>query len=172
MNNIYYLMWKDQQVLVLDGSMVKVINKNLLPHPLRDKLLLYDDVVNWAKNRLIPTSRCNAYNILSAYDLDSIDLCAVINANHLATLKDSFWMKESKDRTTWKVVSLYSNTYDEWVAYRALLNITTVTPPKKVSPELTTGGISAKAWFKLNDGIYLFKVGQYELAAAKIMDTL
>ena len=169
----YFLMYKDNQVLRIDDTKVAQLNPDLLPLPLRDKPLYYKDVIdNWAYKRIFSPNRENIKNVCEAYKLTLLDFEKVVKACHLTSINDSFWIKEGTERVTWKDVNLFTNQFDEWIAYRALMNISSVTPPKKVSPELTTRGDTAKAWFKLKDGTYLFKVGKYELAANAILDEL
>lgn len=169
----YILMYKDEKVVEVIGYQVNVLKLSRLPIPLRNRNpLSASDILDWAFNRIIDNNRVAYDNLISAYKSNGLKIDIIFETTHLASLKDSYWFKELRDKKTWKDVNLFTNKFDEWMTYRALLDINSTTQPRSVTPELTTTGKSQKAWIRFSDGIYLLKVGRYELTASAILDTL
>lgn len=169
------LMSKDIPVLeILSNGSTIIKNYNLLPVNIRKRDVNIEDFYSeWINNRAISVSRTNAKAILNSLRISQTNASAICRACHGVNLLDSYWMKDSGEDLAWKDVSLYQNALTKSLAVTALTGKSGMRENGKIhTPELTTQGVSAKAWWREQDFIYLYKVGKKELAASRILDAL
>lgn len=174
--NKTYIMLKDIPVLEIEDYRCKILNYGLLPISLRYPDVNYDDVMHgWTENRTMNVGRTNAKKLLAGFRLSQSNPYMIARLFHFASLSDCYWMKEADEKISWKDVSLFTNSLEKAVSASALLGISTsfsTITEKLHTPELTVQGMSAKAWIREDDGLYLYKIGKKELAASKILAAL
>lgn len=174
--NKTYIMLRNIPVLEIEDYRCKILNYGLLPISLRYPDVNYDDVMHgWTENRTMNVGRTNAKKLLAGFRLSQSNPYMIARLFHFASLSDCYWMKEADEKISWKDVSLFTNSLEKAVSASALLGISTSFSPiteKLHTPELTVQGMSAKAWIREGDGLYLYKIGKKELAASKILAAL
>ena len=174
--NKTYIMLKDIPVLEIEDYRCTILNYELLPISLRYPDVNYDDVMHgWTENRTMSIGRTNAKKLLAGFRISQSNPYMIARLFHFASLSDCYWMKDAEETFTWEQVSLFENPWEKAVTSTALLgtNQTFRTLVQKVhTPEFTAQGMSAKAWIREADGLYLYKVGKKELPASGILDAL
>lgn len=168
-------MCKDIPVLEIQPQGNTIIrNYNLLPINIRKKDVNIEDFYSeWVNNRAISISRTNAKAILNSLRLSQTNTSAICKACHAVNLLDSYWIKDSSEKLTWKDVNLFHNELTKSLAVTALTGNSAFRENGRLhTPELTTQGVSAKAWWRENGQIYLYKIGKKELAASRILDAI
>lgn len=173
------LLMKDMPVLnVSDSGLCEVIDFNHLPFALRKQHITLADFIEWASNRTLSIGRSYAKEILNSLRLSQNNRYAVCKACRGLTLTDSYWIRQEEDDKTWDEVNLYQNPLSLFITEISLSGRNTHYPvtmemKKDIhTPELTTLGASAKGWIRHSDGLYLHKVGKYEIPADQILDAL
>lgn len=127
----------------------------------------YDAVINFLAFRTLPISRENAKKIYNLFGLEQVQ--GEINKAKIAivcralSLQDNYWIKLDGDNVTWDEVDLRKNSLSEAVAQVSLHGSSFSLADKRAeamrTPELTGQGAYAKAWFRENDELYLYKKG-------------
>ena len=132
----------------------------------------FDDVMHgWTESRSLSIGRTNAKKILTGFGISQSNPYLTAKLFHFTSLTDCYWMKEEGDQAVWEDVSLFSNPLEKSVSSTALLGVPgyfkdrlqngmASVKPQIHTPELTAQGMSAKAWIREEDGIYLYKVGR------------
>lgn len=168
-----YLMAKDIPVLKTEGGKCKVLREDLLPFNIRKQDVTLDDFYgNWMNSRAIQLSRTNSKMILNSVRVSQSNAYAICKACHGLSLTDMYWFKEEESDLTWKEVNLYHNPISKAMASTALVGDVLRETGKIHTPELTTQGVTAKAWVKNEGETWLYKIGKKELAASEILDAL
>lgn len=172
----HYLYQKDQLVLEIDNQYNCIIHDyDHLPIGLRYPDVNYDDVMHgWLESRNMSLGRTNAKLLLQACGISQRNSYTIAKLYHFASITDCYWMKDEGDPATWDDVNLYCNTPEIVLAKTALFgekNI--ISAPSKVhTPEYATQGMTAKAWIKEKQGLFLYKIAKKELAACEILNAL
>lgn len=173
------LMQKDIPLLKIDErGGCEMMDFDRLPFALRKQNVTLADFIEWASNRTLSIGRSYAKEILNSLRLSQSNHYAVCKACRGLTLTDSYWIRQDEDHKTWKEVNLFHNPLSLFVTEISLSgrNINypaTVQMKKEIhTPELTTLGASAKGWIRHRDGLFLHKVGKYEIPAHKILEEL
>lgn len=173
------LLLKNDPVLKIneDGSCI-ILEFDRLPFALRKKDVTFIDFVEWAANRTLSIGRSYAKEILNTLRLSQTNRYAVCKACRGLSLEDSYWIRQEGDEKTWEEVNLFENPLSLFITEISLsgknTNYSMEAQVKKEihTPELTTLGASAKGWIRHEDGLYLHKVGKYEIPANEILDAL
>lgn len=170
---------KDIPILEIDEQgNCKILDFDRLPFAIRKPQISYPEFVEWASNRTLSIGRSFAKEILNSLRLSQNNRYAVCKACRGLSLEDAYWIRQEKDQKNWQEVSLFHNPLSLYIAEislsgRAVSYKIAADERRNIhTPELTTLGASAKAWIREKDGLYLHKVGKYELAAAQILDCL
>lgn len=196
-----YIMLKDTPVIYFsfDDMIVEVINNNLTPYSLRDRIkpiavstpieiaktLSYniEQIKDWMSNRVLSLNRDNAKQIYNMFNISQsnnkttrVNICIQCRG---VSITDSYWIKLDEDSRSWSEVNIRQNHFKEIV--NIALNgenpsITTNT----ICPELTTKGLFRKAWIRDQDTkeLYLLKSDKHsenintrcEVLASRILD--
>lgn len=174
-----YLLLKDDPILEINNNgSCKIIDFDRLPFALRKENITLADFMEWASNRTLSIGRSNAKEILNTLRLSQTNRYAVCKACRGVSLEDAYWIRQEEDDKTWKEVNLFENPLSLFVTEVSLSgrNINYQGNAEEKSelhtPELTTLGASAKAWIRESDGMYLHKIGKYELPAHEILSAL
>ena len=173
------LLLKDTPVLEIkdDGTCI-VLDFERLPFALRKENIAYSEFVEWAMNRTLSLGRSYAKEILNTLRLSQNNRYAIFKACRGLSLEDAYWVMQDGDNQTWEDVNLFHNSLTLFVTEVSLsgrnkqFKVNVDIKQNIHTPELTTLGASAKGWIRHEDGLYLHKVGKYELPACEILDAL
>lgn len=161
----YYLMYQNQKVVGFEKNYqtMQVYKSARLPFGLRDDasaIALY----RWLSNRATPLSRKNVdfmYMLMKLPRSESgkaelTQQCGGISVN------DCFWIKSSKDKTSWQEVSPFAHNtqwsaHDRAFGYDMLSGSRSAPCLNRFSPETTLQGNWSKCLMRKKDGIYLYK---------------
>ncbi len=168
------LMLKDSPVLTVSGFNVDIIDFNRLPLSLKSPDVDFDRIFHgWTESRILNINRTNADRIIAGFKMSRNNSYDIAAKMHFVTLTDCYWMKDESENISWKDVNLYSADLSEEVADTSLFGKSQIFSGHITSPELSTLGLSAKAWYRDNDGtLWLYKIGKKELAASAILDAI
>ena len=173
------MLLKDIPVLkVNDDGTCKVLDFEHLPFTLRKEYVTLADFMEWAMNRTLSIGRSYAKEILNSLRLSQNNRYAIFKACRGLSLEDSYWVKQDEDSQNWEDVNLFHNPLALFVTEVSLsgrnnhFKVKADVRQTIHTPELTTLGASAKGWIRQEDGLYLHKVGKYELPACEILDAL
>ncbi len=168
-----YLMAKDVPVLKIEDGKCNILRPELLPFSLRKEQVSIEDFYgNWINGRAIQLSRTNSKMILNSVRVSQTNAYAICKACHGLSLTDMYWFKDEKDTISWSDINLFKNEISRGMAATALVGDALKEKGKIHTPELTTQGVTAKAWVKASGKTFLYKIGRKELAASVILDTL
>lgn len=159
---------KDIKVAEIDtcGYGLVVVEPDLLPFTLRGQ----KTASHFLQNRLHDVDRIYGAAIERLLGVGSID--KIIDKTALVSLNDTFWLKKSHANRLWSDVNLYDeeNVFNEHFFKAALFGLSeeehaayanSDKPFHVVTPEFTTGGSYAKAWYRDKDyGLCLLKRGR------------
>lgn len=193
-----YLKLEDTIVMKFDLNTkeYEVINPSLLPFSLRDRIIdtkknLQPDMSqiwfnnqellsNFFYNRSLSVNRENAKYILNQLNIRQNNdfesrFKAMIMCKGLS-VSDSYWITNNIDEK-WAEVKLDSHPLHETLQQIALFGRSLTITGKLHTPELTTQGAYAKAWFRENSKLYLYKANsiggnesEREVLASNILD--
>lgn len=173
------LLLKDQILMEIeDNGACSILDFDHLPFALRKEKLTFVDFVEWASNRTLSIGRSYAKEILNSLRLSQTNRFAVCRACRGLSLEDSYWIRQDGDDRTWDEVNLFQNPLSLFITEISLSgrNVHYQAEAKIKqnihTPELTTLGASAKGWIRQTDGLYLHKVGKYEIPADEILSAL
>lgn len=199
MSNEYYLMLENQPVLYFnfDDIETKIINKDLLPFVMRERLTAPDMsdlktyfqensknisyIKDYASSRILSLSRENAKQIYAACNLSQdngienrLQICFSCKG---VSLNDSYWFRKPDSEEKWEDVNIRHRHLSEIVDVALAGESPTVTTDP-ICPELTTKGLFRKAWIRENDTLFLLKSDktntfvntQAELLSSQILD--
>lgn len=173
------LLLKNTPVLeIKDDGTCTVLDFDRLPFALRKEKIAYSEFVEWAMNRTLSLGRSYAKEILNTLRLSQNNRYAIFKACRGLSLEDAYWVKQDGDTQTWEDVNLFYNPLTLFVTEVSLsgrnkqFKVDVDVKQNIHTPELTTLGTSAKGWIRHEDGLYLHKVGKYELPACEILDAL
>lgn len=177
--NMLQLLLKDNPVLnVEENGTCTILDFDHLPFALRRETVTLADFMEWASNRTLSIGRSYAKEILNTLRMSQTNRYAVCKACRGLSLEDAYWILQEGDRQTWADVNLFENPLSLFVAEVSLSGTAThfardIKAEEHIhTPELTTLGVSAKAWIRHEDGIYLHKVGKYEIPADIVLQNL
>lgn len=180
------LLLKDEPLLdIRDNGICTIQDFDRLPFALRKQNLTFVEFMEWASNRMLSIGRSYAKEILNALRLPQSNRYAVCKACRGLSLEDAYWIREEGDRKSWEEVNLFRNPFSLFITELALSGSNVCYKPEKMcsqtewmsrhkihTPELGTLGTSAKGWIRRDDGLYLHKVGKYEIPADEILSAL
>ena len=180
MRNVFMqLLLKDKPVLdIQDNGICTVLDFSHLPFALRKEEVTLIDFMEWASNRTLSIGRSYAKEILNSLRLSQSNRYAVCKACRGLSLEDSYWIRQEGDDSTWEKVNLFKNPLSLFITEVSLSGSSIhfhadIQERQNIhTPELTTLGASAKGWIRHEDGLYLHKVGKYEIPAHEILTAL
>ncbi|MBR3544319.1 MAG: hypothetical protein IKN82_11595 [Treponema sp.] len=193
-----YLKLNDTTVLEFDiaKKFYKIHNPELLPFPLRDRIIdtqnldlqnayqaAFDNqtaISNFFHNRTLSVRRENAKYILNQLNIKqgndfetrfkTMILCKALSVD------DNYWITNNENEK-WDNVCLSKNPLHETLQQIALFGKTLTITGTLRSPEITGQGAYAKAWYRENGELYLYKASsqkgnesEREVSASKILD--
>lgn len=121
----------------------------------------------WLKGRTIPRNRAYVSNLLSRLEMNVKDVKGIIDLCQGLSLSDSYWIIQENKNVRFEKKNLFENLFDTRIASIAFTGYGGYTRSTfRSSPELTTNGMLAKAWRKLDGTIQLYKSGTEGFANA------
>lgn len=114
----------------------------------------------WLTRRTVPRNRRNIEELMARLELNSHNTKGIISLCRGLSLNDVYWVADNDFRGTWKDVNLYENSFSEAIS---LIAFSGVGPDFHghwtSSPELTTNGMLAKCWRRIDNDVVLYKSG-------------
>lgn len=189
---------KDVLIFNLEDNKFEVIDNNLLPYSLRDFIKDSRDIEkltdkekikaitsnvllleNFFKNRSLSVKRENAKYIMNQLDIKqnnefestfkAMILCKALSVS------DDYWITNSEEK--WEDINLRNNPLHEVLQQIALFGKSLSITGKITSAELTGQGAYAKAWYRENGRLFLYKASskggnesEREVVASNILD--
>lgn len=173
------LLLKDKPLLeIQDNGVCTILEYDRLPFALRKENLTFVEFMEWAANRTLSIGRSYAKEILNTLRLPQSNRYAVCKACRGLSLEDAYWIREDGDKAVWDEVNLFQNPLSLFITEISLSGRNVCYQAEYMdrqrihTPELTTLGASAKGWIRRADGLYLHKVGKYEIPADAILSAL
>ena len=173
------LLLKDKPLLdIQDNGICTILNFDRRPFALRKEKVTFVEFMEWASNRTLSIGRSYAKEILNALRLSQSNRYAVCKACRGLSLEDAYWIREDGDEKTWEEVNLFRNPLSLFITELSLsgrnmyYQMEGMDRKRIRTPELTTLGASAKGWIRTNEGLFLHKVGKYEIPADEILSVL
>lgn len=156
----YLLFKKNDPILSFNLSknnvvrMREIFTPELLPYNMQDPD--GKQLKDWLQKRCISQSRPH---IDKLYEITGKNSSFELSIScHCVNLTDCYWIKTEEDPVKWEDVDFRANGYSESVGNLLLKN--EIYGNDFISPDLTTNGITEKAWKRINDLDYLFKLGR------------
>jgi len=117
-------------------------------------------LLKWLKRRVIPRNRAFVQSFLAKLGLNVNDTKGIIEICKGLSLNDCYWIVDESFDGTFDEYNLYDNKFSRVLSMIAYTGYGNTTRRDFAStPELTTGGILAKCWRRLNGKIILYKAG-------------
>lgn len=156
----YLLFKKNDPILSFNLSknnvvrMREIFAPELLPYNMQDPD--GKQLKDWLQKRCISQSRPHVGKL---YEITGKNSSFELSIScHCVNLTDCYWVKTEEDPVKWEDVDFRANGYSESVGNLLLKN--EIHGNDFISPDLTTNGITEKAWKRINDLDYLFKLGR------------
>lgn len=164
----YILKHFDTELLKFDltsngikGPSIEIVefchNQSLFPLDLKPTK---SGLLKWLKRRVIPRNRAFVQSFLAKLGLNVNDTRGIIDICKGLSLNDCYWIVDDHFDGTFEKYNLYDNKFSRvlsMIAYSGYGN--TTRHDFASTPELTTGGILAKCWRRVNGKITLYKAG-------------
>ena len=144
----------------IEGLAVEIIERNdqyqsLFPI---DLALTNQGLLKWLKRRVIPKNRAFAQSFLAKLGLNVNDTKGIIDICKGLSLNDCYWVVDDAFNGTFDKYDLYDNRFNRTLALIAYTGYGDTQRSEFAStPELTTGGMLAKCWRRLDGKIILYK---------------
>jgi hypothetical protein len=147
---------------VIEGLSVEIIDfdnrsKSLFPIDLEQT---NKGLLKWLKRRVIPKNRAFVESFLAKLGLSVNDTKGIINICKGLSLNDCYWIVDETFDGTFDKYNLYDNRFDRILSTIAYTGYgDTIRSDFASTPELTTNGMLAKCWRRINGKIILYKAG-------------
>ncbi len=153
----YFDMYFDNQGFRIENLSFNNNLKHLLPLNLKQN---EEGLARWLKYRSVPKNREFVDKFLSKLGLNHNNTKGVIDICKGLSLNDSYWVVDKSFTKTFKECNLYQNRFSNILGLIAFTGYgSSIKTPFLSSPELTTNGMLAKCWRRINGRIYLYKAG-------------
>jgi len=147
---------------IIDGISLEIIKKypqyrSLFP---MDLIVSKEGILEWLQRRVIPQNRAFVHNFLAKLGLNVKDTKGIIDISKGLSLNDCYWVVDSDFVGTFAQYNLYDNHFSRilsWIAFTG--HGETNRKGFYSTPELTTNGMLAKCWRRVNGKILLYKAG-------------
>lgn len=141
----------------LSAEIIKIYDTNKLPIDLQTS---NNGLLKWLKRRIIPKNRAFVQSFLAKLDLNINDTKGIIDICKGLSLNDCYWIVEENFTGTFAKYNLYENSFNRILSIIAYTGYGNTTRRSFAStPELTTNGMLAKCWRRINGKIILYKAG-------------
>ncbi len=146
----------------IEGLSVEILEidnryKSLFPIDLDPK---NNGLLQWLKRRVIPKNRAFVESFLAKLGLSVNDTKGIINICKGLSLNDCYWIVDETFDASFEKYNLYENRFDRILSTIAYTGYgDTIRSDFASTPELTTDGMLAKCWRRINGKITLYKTG-------------
>lgn len=124
-------------------------------------------MADWLKKRSVPKNREFSDKLLSKLGLNHNNTKGIIDICKELSLNDSYWICDDNFNKTFKECNLYYNKFNNILGLIAFTGYgSSIKSQFMSSPELTTNGMLAKCWRRIDGHIYLYKAGTQGYANA------
>jgi hypothetical protein len=153
----------------IEGLSVEIIeyyydNQSLFPIDLEQT---NSGLLLWLKRRVIPKNRAFVQSFLAKLGLNVNDTQKIIEICKGLSLNDCYWIVDDNFNGSFDEYNLYDNKFSHVLSIIAYTGYGNTTRRDFAStPELTTGGVLAKCWRRINGKIILYKAGSTGAANA------
>ena len=147
---------------VIEGLSIEIIEidekqRSLFPLDLK---LTDRGLLKWLKRRVIPKNRAFVQSFLAKLKLNINDTKGIIDICKGLSLNDCYWVVDDDFSGTFAKYNLYDNRFSRILSLIAYTGFGETKESGFAStPELTTGGMLAKCWRRINRQIILYKAG-------------
>ena len=156
-NLAYFDIYYDIEGFRVENFEIVETNKHLLPLNL---IQSNDGMAKWLKNRSVPKNREFVDKFLSKLGLNYNNTKGIIDICKGLSLNDSYWVVEQNFKKNYKECNLYENRFNRILSSIAFTGYGSNDKSSfRSSPELTTNGMLAKCWRRIDKKIYLYKAG-------------
>lgn len=119
----------------------------------------------WLKHRAIPSNRAYVKSFLAKLGLSNQDIPGIIDICLGLSLNDCYWIVPKNDSSTFTQRNLYDNRFNRTLSRLAFTGVgSKVNSEFASTPELTTNGMLAKCWRRIEGKVYLYKEGSIGFA--------
>ena len=144
----YFDIYYDIEGFRVENFNIVENNRHLLPLNLKTS---NEGMAKWLKNRSIPKNREFVDKFLSKLGLNHNNTKGIIDICKGLSLNDSYWVVEDTFKKTFKECNLYDNRFNNILALIAFTGYgSSIKSPFMSSPELTTNGMLAKCWRRVD----------------------
>jgi len=146
----------------IEGLSVKIIEfdnryKSLFPIGLEQT---NNGLLKWLKRRVIPKNRAFVESFLAKLGLSVNNTKGIIDICRGLSLNDCYWIVDETFDGTFDKYNLYDNRFSRILSMIAYTGYgDTIRSDFASTPELTTDGMLAKCWLRINGKITLYKAG-------------
>lgn len=146
----------------IDGWSVSLLElneaqRNLLPLDLE---VSSQGVLKWLQRRFIPKNRAFVHSFLAKLGLNHNDIKGILEICKGLSLTDCYWVVDESFTGSFSQYNLYTNRFNQTLGLIAYTGYgESVRSGFTSSPELTTDGMLAKCWRKIDEKIILYKAG-------------
>ncbi len=124
-------------------------------------------LLKWLKRRVIPRNRAFVQSFLAKLGLNVNDTKGIIDICKGLSLNDCYWVVEGTFSETFERYNLYDNRFNRVLSLIAYTGYgESIRSDFTSTPELTTGGMLAKCWRRIDGKIVLYKAGSTGAANA------
>ena len=129
--------------------------------PLEMKGVASDETLwTWLTRRTVPRNRRNIEELMARLGLNSRNIRGIIELCRGLSLNDVYWVATDDLHDGWEDVNLYDNRFSEAIALMAFGGEGPDFQGRWTSsPELTTNGMLAKCWRRIDGNVVLYKAG-------------
>lgn len=179
----YYIMHLDRRVAKIGkNGLCRVYYKTFMPYDLvLDESADFDARLNnlevfrhWCASRTLTLDRQYARELLNSIGASQSQTDAaranIALSYHCLSLVDVYWVKKQGEKLLFGDINLYSNHLDN-----AFVDISlrgrqmTVTNAYLIADSLSVGGSYPKAWYRADDGFYLYKDGGIDAVRREVL---
>ncbi|NOQ36552.1 MAG: XRE family transcriptional regulator, partial [Methylococcaceae bacterium] len=146
----------------IEGLSVEIIeayesHQSLFPLDLE---LSNNGLLKWLKRRVIPKNRAFVQNFLAKLNLNVNNTQGIIDICKGLSVNDCYWVVDENFKGDFDKYNLYENRFNRILSLIAYTGYGETRQTAFVSsPELTTDGMLAKCWRRINGKITLYKAG-------------
>ncbi len=146
----------------IEGISVKILASNDTHRALFPLDLTPDDqgLLKWLKRRVIPKNRAFVQQFLAKLGLNVNDTQGIIEISKGLSVNDCYWVVAEQFNGLFADYNLYQHNFNQTLALLAYTGYgDSVRSGFTSSPELTTDGMLAKCWRRIQGEIVLYKAG-------------
>lgn len=159
-----YQLWnKDNLIAVFDiknvGGVIETVSDVEIFGELPLDMRTFEQ---WLTGRNVLMDRKKAETLMQ--NLGIVTIADHIEFTNCASLFDTFWVKSSNSNLKWEEVSLFQNSFSEYLSkftMSAEADVRNVGKRRHLSPEYHTSGSFDRCWIREGEKIYMLKAGSH-----------